>query len=73
MRIGEQDISIKGKKVKAKVTIKEDGDRELLKALYSDWKKLNDRLKEICTTDGYTAYEDAVKSNFGFSCVVRHV
>lgn len=49
MKIGEKDISIKGKIVKAKVTLKEAGDRELLKSLYSDWKKLNDRLKAIST------------------------
>ena len=49
MRIGEQDILIKGKKIKAKVTIKEAGDRELLKSLYSDWNKLNSRLKKIST------------------------
>jgi hypothetical protein len=49
MRIGEQDILIKGRKIKARVTIKEVGDRELLKNLYSDWKKLNDRLKKIST------------------------
>jgi hypothetical protein len=42
MKIGERDILIKGKKIKAKITIKEVGDRELLKNLYSDWKKLND-------------------------------
>lgn len=49
MRIGEQTILIKGKKIKARVTIKETGDRELLRKLYSDWKKLNDRLKKIST------------------------
>lgn len=49
MKIGAQEILIKGKKIKARVTIKEAGDRELLKSLYFDWKKLNDRLKAIST------------------------
>ena len=33
MRIGKQDIVIKGKKIQAQITIKEKGDRELLKRL----------------------------------------
>jgi len=49
MRIAEKDILIEGKKVKAKITIKEIGDRELIKKLYFDWKQLNDRLKKIST------------------------
>ena len=49
MKIEWKDISIKGRKIKALLTIKEKGDRELLKSLYSDWKKLNDRLKAIST------------------------
>src|SRR3989338_2316028 len=49
MRIGKQDILIKGKKIEAEITIKEKSDRELLKSLYSYWKKLNDRLKAIST------------------------
>ncbi len=49
MKIGWQDIKIKGRKVKAFLTLKEAGDKKLLKNLYSDWKKLNDRLKVIST------------------------
>jgi len=49
MRIGKQDILIKGKKIEAEITIKEKGDRELLKRLYSDWNKLNKELKAIST------------------------
>ena len=49
MRIGKQDILIKGKKIEAQITIKEKGDRELLKRLYSDWNKLNKELKAIST------------------------
>ena len=65
MKIGEQDILIKGKKVKAKVTIKETGDRELLKSLYSDWKKLNDRLKKI-STRGINLPEAISENAFAF-------
>jgi len=49
MRIGKQDILINGKKIQAHITIKEKGDRELLKRLYSDWNKLNKELKAIST------------------------
>lgn len=49
MKIEWKEIEIKGKKIKALVTKKETSDRELLKTLYSDWKNLNDRLKEIST------------------------
>ncbi len=49
MKIEWKDVKIKGKKIKALLTIKEKSDRTLLKNLYSDWKKLNDRLKSIST------------------------
>jgi hypothetical protein len=49
MKIEWREVKIKGKKFKALLTIKEKSDRELLKSLYSDWKKLNDRLKTIST------------------------
>ncbi|MEK6757895.1 MAG: Bsp6I family type II restriction endonuclease [Nanoarchaeota archaeon] len=49
MKIEWKEINLKGRKVKALLTIKEKSDRELLKNLYSDWKKLNDRLKAIST------------------------
>ena len=49
MKIEWREVNIKGRKIKALLTIKEKSDRELLKNLYSDWKKLNDRLKAIST------------------------
>ena len=49
MKIEWKEVNIKGRKIKALLTIKEKSDRELLKNLYSDWKKLNDRLKAIST------------------------
>ena len=49
MKIEWKEIKIQGKRVKALLTIKEKGDRELLKTLYFDWKNLNYRLKEIGT------------------------
>jgi hypothetical protein len=49
MKIEWKNVEIKGRKIKALLTIKEKGDGELLKNLYSDWKKLNDRLKAIST------------------------
>jgi len=49
MKIGWKSFSIKGEKVEAKVTLLEKGDKELLRKLYSDWKNLNDRLKQIST------------------------
>jgi hypothetical protein len=49
MKIIEKDVLIEGRKVKAKITLKEIGDRELIKRLYFDWKQLNDRLKKIST------------------------
>lgn len=49
MKIEWKEVNIGNKKVKALLTIKEKSDRKLLKDLYSDWKKLNDRLKAIST------------------------
>src|SRR3989338_9380004 len=49
MKIEWKEVKIEGKKIKALLTIKEKSDRELLKNIYSDWKKLNDRLKAIST------------------------
>jgi len=49
MKIEWKEVDIGNKKIKALLTIKEKSDKELLKNLYSDWKKLNDRLKAIST------------------------
>jgi len=49
MRIEWKELAINGKKVVAKISIKEKGDRELIKKLYRDWKNLNDKLKKIGT------------------------
>ena len=49
MKIEWKEIEIKEKKVIALLTIKEKLDRKLLRDLYFDWKKLNDRLKAIST------------------------
>jgi len=49
MKIEWKVVNLKGRKLKALLTIKEVGDRELIRNLYSDWKKLNDRLKAIST------------------------
>ncbi|MEX0598592.1 MAG: Bsp6I family type II restriction endonuclease [Candidatus Paceibacterota bacterium] len=49
MKIEWKEVNIKGRKIKALLTIKEKGDRELLKRLYSDWNKLNKELKSIST------------------------
>lgn len=49
MKIEWKEVNVGGRKVKALLTIKEKSDRKLLKDLYSDWKKLNDRLKAIST------------------------
>ena len=49
MRIEWKDFKVNGKKINARVSIKEKGDRKLIKDLYHDWKKLNDRLKAIGT------------------------
>ena len=49
MKIEWKEVNIKDKKIKALLTIKEKSDRKILKELYSDWKKLNDRLKTIST------------------------
>ncbi|HLC63112.1 MAG TPA: Bsp6I family type II restriction endonuclease [Candidatus Nanoarchaeia archaeon] len=49
MKIEWKEVNIKGRKIKALLTIKESADRELLKGLYFDWKNVNDRLKNIST------------------------
>jgi hypothetical protein len=49
MKIEWKEVKIKGRKIKALLTINEKSDRKLLKNLYIDWKKLNDRLKAIST------------------------
>jgi len=49
MKIEWKEVNVGRRKVKALLTIKEKSDRKLLKDLYSDWKKLNDRLKAIST------------------------
>jgi len=49
MRIEWKEFNINGKKIVARVSIDEEGDRELIKELYKDWKELNDRLKKIGT------------------------
>jgi len=49
MKIQWKEFNIKGKKINARVSVIEEGDKELLKKLYLDWKSLNDRLKRIGT------------------------
>tara|TARA_Y100000310_G_scaffold336096_1_gene419771 strand:+ start:441 stop:989 length:549 start_codon:yes stop_codon:yes gene_type:complete len=49
MKIEWKELNIRGKKVVALISINERGDRKLIKKLYRDWKKLNDRLKKIGT------------------------
>ena len=49
MKIEWEDVEINGRKVKALLTKKEKGDKELLAKLYSEWKHLNDGLKKIST------------------------
>jgi len=49
MRIEWKKFNINNKIVEARVSIDERGDRKLIKKLYQDWKKLNDRLKKIGT------------------------
>lgn len=49
MRIDWKDINVNGETIKAKITIKEKGDKELLKKFYFEWKNLNDNLKRIST------------------------
>lgn len=49
MKIEWKEVEIKGRKIKALLTLKEKADKTLLKTLYFDWKNLNDRLKEIGT------------------------
>ena len=49
MRIEWKEFNIQGKKIVARVSIDEKGDKELLKKLYADWNKLNKELKAIST------------------------
>jgi len=49
MIIEWKDFNVNGKTITARVSIDEKGDRKLIKKLYHDWKKLNDRLKAIGT------------------------
>ena len=49
MRIEWKKFNINNKIIEARVSIDEKGDRKLIKKLYVDWKKLNDRLKAIGT------------------------
>jgi len=49
MRVEWKEFIINGEKVVARVSIDERGDRKLIRDLYKDWKKLNDRLKKIGT------------------------
>ena len=49
MKIDWVEYSIKGKKIKAKVTIPEKGDKKILREIYFKWKELNDNLKKIST------------------------
>ncbi len=49
MKIQWKDFIINGKKISARVSVHEKGDRKLLRDLYLDWKSLNDRLKQIGT------------------------
>jgi hypothetical protein len=49
MKIDWVEYYIKGKKIKAKVTIPEQGDKAILKEIYFKWKELNDNLKKIST------------------------
>ncbi len=49
MKIEWKDLRINGKSVTARISIKERGDRALIRELYKDWKGLNDRLKKIGT------------------------
>jgi len=49
MKIAWAEVNVNGKKIWAQTTHKEEKDRELLKKLYFDWKKLNDDIKKIST------------------------
>ena len=49
MKIDWKKLKVNGKVIEAKITLKEKGDRALLKKHYSTWKKLNDSLKKIST------------------------
>jgi len=49
MKIDWQEYNINGEKIEALVSIDEKGDRELLKQLYFEWKKLSNGIKNIST------------------------
>lgn len=49
MRIDWQDIKVNGKKISARVTIKEKGDQAYLKKIYSKWLWLNKEIKAHST------------------------
>lgn len=49
MRIDWQDIKVNGKKISARVTIKEHGDQAYLKNIYSRWLELNKQIKSHST------------------------
>ncbi len=49
MKIGWQDYNINGESVKALVSQIEEGDREILRKIYFDWKSLSAGIKAIST------------------------
>ena len=49
MKIDWQEYKINGEKIIAQVSIDEKGDKELLKKLYLEWKKVSDGIKAIST------------------------
>ena len=49
MKILWKGIETNGKKIKAKVTIYQFGDRRKIRFLYKLWKSLNDKIKKIST------------------------
>jgi len=49
MKIVWAEVNVNGEKIWAQITHKEEKDRESLKKLYFDWKKLNDDIKKIST------------------------
>jgi len=49
MKIDWQEYDINGKKINALVSIHEKGDKQSLKLLYTEWKKLSYGIKAIST------------------------
>ncbi|MCK5043672.1 Bsp6I family type II restriction endonuclease [Candidatus Pacearchaeota archaeon] len=49
MKIDWKDYQINGEKIKALVSIHEKGDKDVLRKLYTDWKKVSDGIKAIST------------------------